>query len=96
MVDVECYWSEVEGLHAEQLVFVDETGFTQKAFYHHYGWPLKNRRCIMHTFGPSSHCTNVIAAVSMCGFLSVQMFQGSCTRDVYNDFIITQLVSELR
>ena len=92
-VDAERYWSQVAGLRADQLVFVDETGFTQKAFYRRYGRSLKNQKCIMHTFGPSSRRVNIIAAVLLRGFLAVQMFQGACTRDVYNDFIITQLVS---
>ena len=84
------------GPHTDQLVFVDETGFTQKTFYHHYGQSFMNQKCTMHTFGLSSHWINVIAAGSLRRFLAVQMFHGACTRDVYNDFIITQLVSVLK
>ena len=78
------------------MVFVDETGFSNKCFYRQYGRSKKNQKCIMQTFGPNMHPTNVIAAVSMCGFLAVQMFQGVCTRDIYNDFIINELVSVFR
>ena len=50
----------------------------------------------MRTFGPNTRRTNVIAAVSTQGFLAVQMFQGACTREIYTDFIINELVSVFR
>ena len=90
--DAERYWTEATGLHADQLVFVDETGFNQKCFQCRYGRALKNKKCIMQTFGPNTRRTNVIAAVSTRGFLAVQMFQGSCTTEVFNDYIINELV----
>ena len=91
-IDAACYWSQVAGLCPDQLVFVDETGFNQKCFLRCYGRSRKNQKCIMQTFGPNTRRTNVIAAVSQRGFLAVQIFQGACTRAIYNDYIINELV----
>ena len=52
--DAECYWTEATRLHADQLVFVDETGFNHKCFQHFYGHALKNKKCIMQTVGPNT------------------------------------------
>ena len=92
-IDAERYWTEITGLRPDQLVFVDETGFNQKCFQRQYGRSFKNQKCRMQTFGPNTRRTNVIAAVSLRGFLAVKMFNASCTRETYNDYIIHELVS---
>lgn len=91
--DAERYWTEVAGLKPEQLVFVDETGFNQKSFQRRYGRSKKNTKCLMRIFAANTRRTNVIAAVSLRGFLAVKMFQASCNKEIYNEYIINELVS---
>ena len=47
----------------------------------------------MRIFAANTRRTNVIAAVSLRGFLAVKMFQASCNKEIYNEYIINELVS---
>ena len=88
------YWSRIEGIEAENMVFIDESGVHLGMTRTHARAP-KGRRA--HGDAPSRRGKNVsiVGAICMAGILCFQSIMGAFNTLTFDAFMINHLVPQL-
>jgi transposase len=77
---------------AEQLVFVDESGSDDRTGDRQFGWSDKGVRAVVHRWLENKERVSVLPAYTIEGYITATTFYGTCTGQIFENFIIEQLL----
>jgi transposase len=77
---------------AEQLVCVDESGSDERTGDRHYGWADRGARAEVHRWLAKKERVSVLPAYTIEGYITARTFKGTCTGDIFEEFIIEQVL----
>lgn len=77
---------------ADQIVCVDESGSDDKTGDRQYGWSENGVRAIVQRWLRDRKRVSVVAEYSLDGYIASRTFEGTSTRDLFEDFIIDELL----
>lgn len=80
---------------AENVVYLDETGFKKHAYRPH-GWALRGEKIYGDVSGNNRKCTNLIMAQRRKKWLAPMLFEGSCDSLVVNTWLEERLMPLLK
>ncbi|CAG8497583.1 16992_t:CDS:2 [Cetraspora pellucida] len=79
----------------EQLIFLDESAKDERSLTRFYEYAVANARaCKCCVFLRGKRYT-ILPALSLDGIMAVDIMEGSCTKDRFSEFILSQVVSIL-
>ncbi|UZO17829.1 uncharacterized protein OCT59_009165 [Rhizophagus irregularis] len=76
----------------DQLVFLDENAKDEQSLSHGYGYSLINtcaRKSVVFVRGKRY---TILPALSLQGFIAIDIMEGSCTKERFKDFVISDVV----
>jgi hypothetical protein len=76
-----------------QLIFLDESSKDERTLSRQYGYSLKNTRAIQKVVFLRGTRYTILPALSLDGILAVDIMVGSCNKERFRNFILTQVVS---
>jgi len=77
---------------SEQLIFVDETAKDERTLTRLYGYSPINTRARKSVVFVRGKCYTILPALSLEGFIAVDVMEGSCDKERFQTFILTQVV----
>ena len=78
---------------ADQLVFVDETSKDDRTMYRRYGRaPTGSQATVREPFKRGTRYS-IVAALAVDGYINQRVVEGSVDGEIFNDFIINEVVS---
>ena len=78
-----------------QLIFLDESAKDERSLTRLYGYSPRNIRAQKKVaFIRGKHYT-ILPALTLEGFVAVDIFEGSCDRKKFVDFVLDQVVSDI-
>lgn len=77
---------------AEQLVFVDESGSDDRTGDRQYGWAESGIRAIVQRWLANRDRVSVLPAYTIEGYIAATTFYGTCNGQIFEDFIIDQVL----
>ena len=81
-----------ENYTSNQLIFLDESAKDERSLSRLYGYsPRSTRACKKVVFIRGKRYT-ILPALTLDGFVEVDIFEGSCDRKRFVDFILNQVV----
>ena len=81
---------------SEQLIFVDETAKDERTLTRLYGYsPINTRAKKSVVFVRGTRYT-ILPALSLEGFIAVDIMKGSCDKERFQTFILTQVVIKIK
>jgi len=83
---------ELQDFTAEQLVFVDESGSDERTGDRQFGWSDRGARAAVSRYLASRERVSVLPAYTIEGYITAKTFYGTCTGEIFEDFIIDQLL----
>ena len=76
----------------EQLIFLDESAKDDRTISRGYGYSEVNTRAVKKVvFIRGKHYT-LLPALSLDGIIAVNIIEGSCTKERFKEFVISQVV----
>lgn len=78
---------------AEQLIFIDETSKDERSVSRLYGYSYKNIRAIKKVVFVRGKRYTILPALTTDGFIAADIMEGSCDKDRFQTFILTQVVN---
>jgi hypothetical protein len=78
--------------NAEQLIFIDETSKDERSVSRLYGYSYKNSRAIKKVVFVRGKRYTILPALTVDGFIAADIMEGSCDKDRFQTFILTQVV----
>jgi hypothetical protein len=78
--------------NAEQLIFIDETSKDERSVSHLYGYSYKNSIAIKKVVLIRGKRYTILPALTVDGFIAADIMEGSCDKDKFQTFILTQVV----
>ena len=91
----EQYISDVSVYTPEMFVFVDETGTDRRNTLRKYGYSMRGRPAINHSFLIRGERISAIACISLHGLLDVKTVRGTSNGDTFYDFVQENLLPHL-
>jgi hypothetical protein len=79
----------------DQLIFLDEAAKDERTLTHSYGYALANVRAQKKVVFVRGKRYTMLPALSLDGILALDVMEGSCTKDRFQEFILSQVVSEI-
>ena len=76
----------------EQLIFVDETSKDERSVSRLYGYSYVNNRANKKVVFIRGKRYTILPALTIDGFIAAEIMEGSCDKDKFRTFIITQVV----
>ena len=76
----------------EQFVFIDETSKDERSLSRAYGYSLKNMRVEKHMVFIRGRRYTILPALTLDGFIAAEIIEGSCNKEQFQTFILTQVV----
>jgi hypothetical protein len=76
----------------EQFVFIDETSKDERSLSRAYGYGLKNMRVEKHVVFVRGKRYTILPALTLDGFIAADIMEGSCNKERFQTFILTQVV----
>jgi transposase len=76
----------------EQLIFVDESGSDERTGDRMYGWAGKGIRAQVSRWLANRDRVSLLLAYTIKGYIASRTFKGTCTGDIFEDFIIEQVL----
>ena len=76
----------------EQFVFIDETSKDERSLSRIYGYSVKNvkiEKSIVFVRGKSY---TILPVLTLNGFIAADIMEGSCNKERFQTFILTQVV----
>ena len=89
------FMAEISVFDPSMLVWVDETGFRQRASIRAYGYSLRGMRACDHQLRVGQKAINAIGVVSMEGVNDIYLSDENVNGDVFEDFVRTTLLPVL-
>src|SRR5436853_7745744 len=77
---------------AEQLIFIDESAKDERTFTRLYGYSPINTRAKKSVVFIRGKRYTILPALSLEGFIAVDIMEGSCDKERFQTFVLTQLV----
>jgi len=77
---------------AEQLVFLDESGFNSRTGEATHGWAKKGEVIRQTVSGPKSENYSLLSAMIVDGYIALTVHQGPIYLDAFRDFIQDQVL----
>jgi transposase len=77
---------------AEQLVCVDESGSDDRTGDRSYGWASNGSRATVSRWLENKIRVSVLPAYTIDGYIAARTFEGSGTGDIFEDFIVEDLL----
>lgn len=75
------------------MIFLDESSKDERTLSRQYGYSLKNTRAIQKVVFLRGTRYTLLPALSLDGILAVDIMIGSCNKERFCNFILTQVVS---
>ena len=91
----EQYKSDVSVYSPEMFVFVDETGADRRNTLRKYGYSMRRRPALNHSFLIRGERIPAIACISLHGLLDVKTVKGTSSGDTFYDFVQENLLPHL-
>ena len=79
----------------EQLVFIDETSKDERSLSRAYGHSIKNVRVEKSIVFVRGKRYTILPALTLDGFIAADIIEGSCNKERFQTFILTQVVCYL-
>jgi len=79
----------------DQLIFLDEAAKDERTLTRSYGYALANVRAQKKVVFVHGKRYTMLPALSLDGILALDVMEGSCTKDRFQEFILSQVVSEI-
>ena len=76
----------------EMFVFVDETGADRRNTPRKYGYSMRGRPALNHSFLIRGERISATACISLHGLLNVKTFERTSNNDTFNDFVQENLL----
>ncbi|GBB83722.1 hypothetical protein RclHR1_01040027 [Rhizophagus clarus] len=80
---------------AEQLIFIDESAKDERTLTRLYGYSSINTRAKKSVVFVRGKRYTILPALSLEGFIAVDIMEGSCDKERFKTFVLTQLVNNL-
>ena len=80
---------------SEQLIFVDETAKDERTLTRLYGYSPINTRAKKSVVFVRGKRYTILPALSLEGFIAVDVMEGSCDKERFQTFILTQVVRKI-
>ena len=77
----------------EQFVFIDETSKDERSLSRAYGYGIKNMRVKKNVVFIRGKRYTILPALTLDGFIAAEIMEGSCNKENFQTFILTQVVS---
>ncbi len=77
---------------AEQIVCVDESGSDDRTGDRQFGWAHKGARATVRRWLANRERVSVLPAYTIEGYITATTFYGTCNAQIFEDFIIDQLL----
>jgi len=78
--------------NAEQLIFIDETSKDERSVSRLYGYSYKNCKTKKKWYLYRGKHYTILLVLTIDGFIAADIMEGSCDKDRFQTFIITQVV----
>ena len=78
---------------AEQLIFIDESAKDERTLTRLYGYSPINTRAKKSVVFIRGKRYTILPALSLEGFITVDIMEGSCDKERFQTFVFTQLVN---
>ena len=76
----------------EQLIFIDESSKDERTLSRLYGYSSINTRATKNIIFVRGKRYTILPALSLEGIIAADIMEGSCNKDRFQTFIMTQLV----
>jgi hypothetical protein len=76
----------------EQLIFMDEASKDERTLSRGYGYSLKNTFAIKKNVFVRGVRYTILPALSLQGIIAVDIMEGSCTKEKFKEFVISNVV----
>lgn len=80
----------------EQLIFLDESAKDERTSCRQYGYSPRNQAAIKKVVFIRGTRYTLLPALSLDGIISLDIMQGSCTKERFINFILAKVVSFLK
>lgn len=77
---------------SERLIFIDETAKDKRTLTRLYNYSSINTRAKKNVVFVREKRYTILPALSLEGFVTVDIMEGSCDKERFQTFILTQLV----
>ena len=77
---------------ASQIIYVDESGSDDRTGDRQQGWASKGARATVRRWLQNRTRVSVLPAYTVDGYIAAQTFEGTCTADIFESFLIDQLL----
>ena len=74
------------------MIFIDESAKDERSLSRFYGYAPVNTRAQKKVVFVRGKRYTILPALSLDGFVAMDIFEGSCDRIKFNNFILNQLV----
>jgi hypothetical protein len=81
--------------NSDQLIFIDETAKDERTLTRLYGYSSVNTRAKKSVVFVRGKRYTILPAMSLEGFIAVDIMEGSCDKEKFRTFVLTQLVIKL-
>lgn len=78
---------------AEQLIFLDESAKDERTLSRHYGYSYKNQIALQKVVFLRGIRYTILPALTLDGFIACDIMKGSCSKERFCTFILSQVVS---
>jgi len=78
---------------AEQLIFLDESAKDERTLTRHYGYSYRNQIASQKVVFLRGVRYTILPALILDGFIACDIMKGSCSKERFCSFILTQVVS---
>lgn len=75
-----------------QLVFLDESAKDERSLSRGYGYSLMNTRARKNVVFVRGKRYTILPALSLQGFIAIDIMEGSCTKERFKNFVISDVV----
>ena len=77
-----------------QLIFLNESAKDERSLSRLYGYSLRNTRAQKKVVFIRGKRYTILPALTLDGFVALDVFEGSCDRERFVDFVLNQVVSK--
>lgn len=83
---------QISDLNPEQLIFIDETAKDERSLSRAYGYSTVNTRAKKSVVFVRGKRYTILPALTLDGFIAAEIIEGSCNKELFQAFIINQVV----
>lgn len=76
----------------DQLIFIDESAKDERTLNRVYGYSNRGCRIQKNTIFLRGKRYTILPALSLDGYIAVDIIEGSCNKEKFKDFILSKVV----